>query len=572
MTLGEGSGRDPPRSSSGQRKGREKTDKKPTKFALDGRSRMLFCALTTLSLMTALDGTSISVALPIISSDIGATSIQAFWTGTSFLLCSAAFQPLFGSFSDHLGRRLLVWVGISLFLVGACVAGTAHNTTLMIVGRCFQGAGGGGIMTLTGLVIADAVPLRHRGTYFGLFSAMWSLGSVLGPVIGGAFAKESSWRWIFYINFPFIGLGAALVGASCGSWPRIDHSFRNWRKQVDFIGAALFTTSITSFLVPLTWGGITYEWDSWHTIVPLSAGAAGLCVFAGYEYRMASRPLIPPSLFGNRTSTISFVGYTITGILLWSNLYYLPLYYEGVKGFSPLLSGIAMFPNTFTVAPSAMIVGLLIAKTGNYKWSVICGWILCTLGMGLLCLLEIDTNTATWIFVNIVGGIGLGAIIPSVAFAVQASASAETLSMAVAMSTFFRTFGQTLGVAIGGVIFQNRMRTNLSRYPGLSDKAVEYSQDVIGIVDIINGLEEGPQKHALKVAYVDSLRTIWAFCCGISGIALALSLFTHSYDLDREMVTVQAQKGTASGKHASLQIPRGGLICANDSLERPKSL
>jgi hypothetical protein len=202
------------------------------------------------------------------------------------------------------------------------------------------------------------------------------------------------------------------------------------------------------------------------------------------------------------------------------------------------MSGIALFPETFTVAPSGVIVGLLISRTGQYYWAVCIGWFLSTIGMGLLCLLEANTGTITWIFLNLVPGVGIGMVLPSVALAVQASATAETLAIAVATSTSFRGFGQSIGVAIGGVIFQNRMKSNLLHYPALQSLADKYSGDAAGAVEIIRGMH-GQVKGDLKQAYADSLKIVWAFCCGISGLIFIISPFTQSYDLNRTLITKQ---------------------------------
>lgn len=201
------------------------------------------------------------------------------------------------------------------------------------------------------------------------------------------------------------------------------------------------------------------------------------------------------------------------------------------------MSGIALFPETFTVAPSGVIVGLLISRTGRYYWAVYIGWCLSTIGTGLLCLLDLNSGTITWIFLNIVPGVGIGMVLPSVALAVQASATAENLAIAVATSTSFRGFGQSIGVAIGGVIFQNRMKSNLLQYPALRSLANKYSGDAASAVEMIQRMHDGQVKGDLKQAYTDSLRIVWAFCCGISGLMFFISLFTESYDLNRTLVT-----------------------------------
>jgi hypothetical protein len=342
-------------------------------------------------------------------------------------------------------------------------------------------------------------------------------------------------RWIFYINFPFIGIGVILVAWSSNLRPRIETIASQVRK-IDFIGIALFIPSCASFLIPLTWGGVLYPWDSWRTLAPLIIGSVGLCIFAIFEWRVARHPMIPPAIFHNRTALISFAGYAAVGLLVWCCLYFLPLYYEAVKGYKPILTGIALFPETFTVAPSGVIVGLLINRTGRYYWAVCIGWCLSTIGVGLLCLLDSQTGTVTWIFLNLVPGIGIGMVLPSVALAVQASATAENLAITVATSTSFRGFGQSIGVAIGGVIFQNRMKSNLLHYPALQSLADKYSGDAASAVEIIRGMH-GQVKEDLKQAYADSLKIVWAFCCVISGLIFIISLFTQSYDLNQTLTT-----------------------------------
>lgn len=318
-------------------------------------------------------------------------------------------------------------------------------------------------------------------------------------------------------------------------------------RRIDYIGTILFVGSLSSFLIPLTWGGVLYDWESWRTLVPLIIGVVGLVVFVFYEYRFAADPIIPPALFQNRTAAVSFIETVLQGLVLWCVLYYLPLYYEAVKGYSPIVAGVSLFPQSFTVAPSAMVVGFLITYTGYYRWAIWLGWFLSTLGLGLLCYIEVNTSIPAWIFLNIVSGLGLGILFPSMAFAIQASAAPENLAIAVGMFSFFRALGQAIGVAIGGVVFQNQMYKNLLNYPALASSAEAYSQNAAGLVQIIKAMPEGTQKLHLREAYTDSLRIVWAVCCGISGIALLLSLLTKSYDLDGGLTTTQGLRSKNGG-------------------------
>lgn len=382
----------------------------------------------------------------------------------------------------------------------------------------------------------------------GAYSWWWILRKcVLGKLVSGEHASihaNYDQRWIFYINFPFIGLGGILVILFL-NLKLAPSSLVEKLRRIDYFGTVLFVGSMSSFLIPLSWGGISYDWSSWHTLVPLCVGGVGLIVFGFYETYFATDPIVPPMIFKNRTAVASFIGSVLQGLVLWCALYYLPLYYEAVKEYSPIISGIALFPETFTVAPSGMVAGILITVTGSYRWAIWIGWAFSTVGLGLMCLIKVDTSMVGWIFLNIVPGIGLGILFPSLGYAVQASAEPENLAIAVAMFSFFRALGQAIGVAVGGVVFQNRMFTNISRYSALAPMAEAYSKDAAGLVQVIKAMAEGADKANLKEAYTDSLRTVWIVCCGVSAVAMVISFLTEHYDLDRALETNQGLRDDA---------------------------
>ncbi|MCJ1459082.1 hypothetical protein MMC28_009459 [Mycoblastus sanguinarius] len=426
-----------------------------------------------------------------------------------------------------------------LFGIGAIVAALANRFSTLLVGRSLQGIGGGGLIALTEIVVTDLVPLRLRGQWMGVLSAMWSLGSVGGPIIGGVFAQRVTWRWIFYINLPFIGVALVFVPLF------LKLNFKPSKlseklKRVDWVGSVIFIGSATSFLIPITWGGVSYPWDSWRTLVPLIIGIAGLVAFIPYEAYVAKEPLIRLDVFKNRTASASYFETVVHGIILWGILYYLPLYYEAVKGETPILAGVSLFPETFTVAPAAMATGFAITKSGRYRWGIWSGWALTTLGSGLLYLLDVNTSTVAWIFLNLVSGVGMGILFPAMGFAIQAATdNQKDLAFAVALFSFFRAFGQAIGVAIGGTIFQNQMKQKLLSYPLLAPQATAYSADASALVQIIKGMAQGEARQQLVQAYADSLKTVWAVMCGFAGVALLVSFLTRGYDLDRALETEQ---------------------------------
>ena len=214
----------------------------------------------------------------------------------------------------------MVYVSLAFFTAGSIIAALSNNFTLLLVGRCLQGVGSGGIVVVTEVIVTDLVDLDIRAKWQGFISGMWAIGSVTGPIIGGAFAQNVSWRWIFWINLPIIGLGLLLITLFLTQY-RVPGSIKAKLARVDWFGAVLFIASSTSMFIPITWGGVSYPWNSWDTLVPLFVGAAGMVTFVFWEINGAKEPMVPLDIFSNWTLRITYFQSVIHGMILWSLLY-----------------------------------------------------------------------------------------------------------------------------------------------------------------------------------------------------------------------------------------------------------
>ncbi|EUC40527.1 hypothetical protein COCMIDRAFT_108604 [Bipolaris oryzae ATCC 44560] len=515
----------------------------PRKYGGRDRRNLIaaFGSLCIVMLMVALDATSLAVALPVITKALNGSAVEGFWSGTSFLLASTVFQPILGSFSNVFGRKPLINVSLTLFLMGSVVIAVATNFTVVLVGRTIQGAGGGGILCLTALIIVDKIPLKERGKWFSSIGAMWSIGTVTGPLLGGGLAKEALWRWIFWINIPFICIGGISIAIFL-KFDKTNVALVAKMEELDWVGMSLFLASITGFLIPITRGGVECPWNSWRTLVPLFLCIAGLMVFALHQEYVAKNPFIPIGLFKNRSAAIIYVQTVIYGIILSMGMFYLPLYFEAAKDMSPVMAGVSLFPWTFTLAPAAMVVGIAVSKTGAYRWAIWLGWCLVTFSMSLLVLLKSDTPTAAWVSISLVGGIGLGALYPAMILGVQASSTVENQAPATNMFTFSRALGQTLGVAVGGVMFQNMIEKRMLSKPLLAMKAKEYSKDAIGLVQIIKAMPMNNAKEQLIESFTYALSYIWVVAAVIAGIALLASIFIEAYQLNNPLAVDETAK------------------------------
>ncbi|KAL5336139.1 major facilitator superfamily domain-containing protein [Aspergillus crustosus] len=509
-----------------------------TNFNPGPRFYMAFSSLVLLAMMVSLDGTSVSVALPILSQDLNGSAIEAFWTGTSFLLTSAVFQPPLAALSHIFGRMPVLTSCVMFFLIGIIISSVASSFTPMLIGRAMQGVGGGGIILMSDVIITDLVPMRLRGKYFGVIGAVWALGSVSGPVIGGALAYEASWRWIFWINIPFAAIALVIVPLFM-KLNLIRGTIAQKLRRVDWIGTALFIAATTSFLIPVSWGGVQYPWSSWRTLVPLILGITAFTGFIIYEKYIPEEPTFRLHLLNSYNMAYSLYATFINAMIVYGTIYFLPLYFEATKSYNPIITGISLFPATLTVAPASILSGLLITKTGDFKYITITGWTISTLGLGIMILLDVETTIPQWIFLTLTPGIGLGILYTSLAFINQSASDDSSVAFAVSLFIFARLIGQCIGVAICGVIFQNRMRDILSNIPELAQHAVEYSRDAANLVTQLHRIEDSVERGLLVGAYAEALKTAWAVLCALSGTALIGGFWVDRVSLDRALDTEQ---------------------------------
>ncbi|KAI1647054.1 putative MFS transporter [Daldinia loculata] len=506
---------------------------KPTK-----RFLLAFMSLLTIVSAVAIESTSLPTALPIMSAELGGTALQAFWSGTSFLLASTVIQPTVASMSHILGRRIMLYVSSAGFVGGSLIAALAGNFNVVLVGRTIQGAGGGGLIVLLEILISDLVPLAHRGTWFSINSAMWGIGTATGPLIGAGFAQDVTWRWIFWINLPIVGVGMLLVTLFLKQAQVPGHIVEKL-KRFDWLGSVLFSVSSACFLFGITTGGVAFPWTSYQALLPLIIGFLGMLFFVYWEFCFAIGPIVDRRIFATWTAISAYIQTMLHGLILYAAIYFLTLFYQAVKLYSPVTSAIALLPETIGLSLSSVAVGALTGMTKKYRWALWGGWVLTTAGSGLLYLLGTGTTVTQWVFLNIPFGIGVGMLFTAELLAIQAATKPELNGEAAGFFSFIRIFGQALGVAVSGVIFQNSLKQKLLRIPGLASLADEYSRDATAIVALIHEMADGDTKTRMIQAFSDALSSIWLSLIAFSAAGLLLSLTVKGYSMTQEHVTAQ---------------------------------
>ncbi|MCR8725207.1 MDR family MFS transporter [Frigidibacter sp. ROC022] len=489
----------------------------------DSAVRVVIGSVAVLLLLASLDQTIVSTALPTIVADLGGLE-HLSWVVTAYILASTIVAPLYGKMGDLYGRRVMVFISVGMFLTGSALCGLSQSMTFLIVSRALQGLGGGGLFVLALSIIGDVIAPKDRGKVQGVFAAVFSTSSVIGPLLGGWFVENLSWHWIFYINIP-LGL-AAVVGFTLGfkAHPdRVSH-------KIDYAGAIALSLTLGATVLVTSLGGRTLPWSSPMSLGLMALALLSLAAFLMIE-RRAAEPILPLGLFRLNVFWVTCVIGFVAGASMFGSITFIPVFLQIAQGSTPTVSGWQLIPMTAGIMSASTLAGQYMGRTGKYRILTRIGTSFLIVGMLTLSTITDTTPYPLIGFFILLVGLGMGCIFPVLTTAVQNAVPRQQLGTATAAGLMFRQVGGSMAVALFGALFASGMASRLGA--------------VQGAADLGGGLEIGPQMMAAMppdlresaiAAVVGALHPIYWIAAGIALVGFGFSLILEERPLTNRMV------------------------------------
>lgn len=453
--------------------------------------------------MASMESTVVSTAMPTIISQLG--GLEAYsWVFSVYMLTSTTTVPLFGKLSDLYGRRPVYAAAMLLFLVGSLLCGLSNSMSQLIGARAIQGLGAGGLLPLAFIIIGDIFSLEQRARMQGLFSGVWGVSSVVGPLLGGFLVDRISWHWVFYINILPGLVALTLVWLAWKDKPRASDAPR---PTLDYAGAALLTAAVAVLLVGLLELGQLLSW----VLLPI---AVILFVALVIVERRAPDPVLPLGLFRDRLFAVSCLHGILAGFAMFGSISYVPLFVQAVLGTSATAAGAMLTPMLLCWVFASIIGSRLLLSVG-YRTLALIGMVLLVIGSFLMT--RVGVASSQLVIGTALGamGVGMGLSVPAFLIAVQSTVPRSDLGTATSTVQFSRSIGGTFGVSLMGLALSIGLASGL-RAAGIDPASIS----IQGLLDPVGGAAAPAVEDSLRFALAGAIQ--WVFVMALVASILGL--------------------------------------------------
>jgi EmrB/QacA subfamily drug resistance transporter len=468
--------------------------------------------------LAALEATVIGTAMPTVVAAVGGLA-HFSWVFSAYLLTSTVSVPLWGKLSDLYGRRLFYQLAIAVFLLGSVLSGMSNTMFQLIAARALQGLGAGGLIPLGMTIIGEVYTLQERARMQGLFSGVWGLSSVIGPLIGGFITDQWSWRWVFFINVPFGIAAAVIMGMALREMKPPE------RPSIDYLGAVVLTVAVTLLMLVLVESGTFAALFHPRNLLLFAIVIALIVWFLRIE-RRAREPVIPLALFRNRVVSIAMIIGFLAGVAMFGAISFVPLFAQGALAATATQAGSFLTPLMLAWVSASIVGGRLLIRIGS-RPLVIAGLVALVIGFTGMSLMTLSTPRIWLVMELIVIGIGLGLTMLTLLIAVQHAVPREQLGIATSLNQFFRSIGGAMGVALLGALMTAGLAANLRRASAGPNPAITaaqaqtLSENPSALVSEEARTALGPEAtRTLQTSLARSIRTVFVGSGALSLIAL----------------------------------------------------
>ncbi|QXQ12288.1 MDR family MFS transporter [Paeniglutamicibacter sp. Y32M11] len=512
--------------------------------------------------VSILAGTVVSTSLPVIVSDLRGDQTSYTWVVTATLLATTISTPIWGKLADLANRKLLLQLSLLVFVVASAIAGFSQDTNMLITMRVFQGLGAGGLTALTQIVMADIISPRERGKYMGLFGAVMALGTVGGPLIGGFITDAINWRWNFFIALPFAAIAIVLIQKTLHLPAQAKR-----KVSIDYAGIVLLSAGVSSLLIWVSLAGKDFEWASPTSAWMVGGALIALIAFVIVELK-ATEPIIPLSMFKNRTFTLSVVASISVGVSMFGTSVFLAQYMQLARGANATQSGLMTIPMMAGLLIVSTIAGAMISKHGKWKAIMVIGSVLQLAGLYLLGTIHYDTNFVLVSVYMFLLGAGLGMVMQNLVLIVQNAVTPAEIGVASSGIAFFRSLGGTVGVSVLGALMATKVADLMAA------KSAELGAAIAGLgekgKDLATSLASGniPAVHSLpdsvrtiiEASYGDAVAYVFIVAAPLSILTILAIVFLPNLELSSQ---TRHERATAEAAEAG---EKSALIEAEENL------